>query len=89
MIKGASRADHKVVGWSWMTWDWVGFRKRTAERVARQVIAHAAPGKIIVIHDGHHRNPRAERRYAIDATRRVIDELGRRGYTFGTLCGVP
>jgi peptidoglycan/xylan/chitin deacetylase (PgdA/CDA1 family) len=86
MIIGARRAGFKVVGWSWMSWDWVGFRERTGSRVASQLLAHAAPGKIIVIHDGHHRNPAADRRYAIDATRRVIDELTVRGYNFGVLC---
>ncbi len=86
MIKGARRANYKLVGWSWMSWDWVGPRKRTGPRVAAQVVAHAAPGKIVVIHDGHHKNPRADRRYAIEATRRIIDDLSAQGYSFGTLC---
>jgi peptidoglycan/xylan/chitin deacetylase (PgdA/CDA1 family) len=85
MIRGATRAGYKVAGWSWMSWDWVGFRQRTGPRVAAQLVKHAGAGKIIVIHDGHHRNPRADRRYAIDATRRVIDELTARGYAFDAL----
>jgi peptidoglycan/xylan/chitin deacetylase (PgdA/CDA1 family) len=88
MMRGAGRAGYKIAGWSWMSWDWVGFRKRTGPRVAAQVVGHAAPGKIIVIHDGHHKNPRADRRYAVEATSQVIDELKARGYTFGTLCDV-
>src|SRR5437667_463004 len=55
------------------------------ELVASQVLAHAAPGKIVVIHDGHHRNPQADRRYAIEATRRIIEVLPRQGYEFSTL----
>jgi peptidoglycan-N-acetylglucosamine deacetylase len=86
MLRGAASAGYKVVGWSWMSWDWVKFRERTGARVAAQLIQHAAPGKIIVIHDGHHREPRADRRYAIDASRRVIEELTRQGYVFGSLC---
>jgi hypothetical protein len=44
--------------------------------VAYQVLAHAAPGKIIVIHDGDHRNPRAERRHALmQAKRQIVDGL--------------
>ncbi|MGH9632949.1 MAG: polysaccharide deacetylase family protein [Bryobacteraceae bacterium] len=86
MFKGAGRAGYKIVGWSWMSWDWLPFRKRTGSRVAAHLAAHAAPGKIIVIHDGHHKNPRADRRYAIEATRQLIDELAAQGYTFGTLC---
>jgi peptidoglycan-N-acetylglucosamine deacetylase len=88
MIIGARRAGYTVTGWSWMSWDWVGFRKRTGDRVASHLLVHAAPGKIIVIHDGHHLNPTSDRSYAIDATRQVIDGLSAKGYTFGTLCQV-
>lgn len=86
MFRGAARAGYTIVGWSWMSWDWVGFRKRTGPRVANHVIRHAAPGKIIVMHDGHHHNPRAERTYAIEAARIIIDGLRKRGYTFRTVC---
>lgn len=86
MFRGAARAGYTIVGWSWMSWDWTGFRKRTGPRVARQLLAHAGPGKIMVIHDGHHRNPRADRAYAIEATRTIVPELRRSGYTFRTLC---
>jgi peptidoglycan/xylan/chitin deacetylase (PgdA/CDA1 family) len=88
MLRGVSRLKYRLVGWSWMTWDWYWFRKRTPERVASQVIAHAAPGKIIVIHDGHHVDPRADRRYAIGAARQIIDGLRARGYKFDTLCQI-
>jgi peptidoglycan/xylan/chitin deacetylase (PgdA/CDA1 family) len=87
LFAGARRAGYTVAGWSWMSWDWVGFRERTGARVAQQLIAHAAPGKIMVIHDGHHKNARADRRYAIDATTRIIDTLRQSGYTFEALCG--
>jgi peptidoglycan-N-acetylglucosamine deacetylase len=86
MFRGVSRLRFQVVGWSWLTWDWCWFRRRTGDRVANQVLAHAAPGKIIVIHDGHHRNPRADRRYALQATRQIVDGLRAQGYQFGTLC---
>ena len=88
MFRGVGRAGYKVVGWSWMSWDWTGLRKRTGARVAAHLVAHAGPGKIMVIHDGHHRNPRANRTYAIEATRRIVDELTVDGYTFETLCGL-
>src|SRR5688572_21597365 len=26
MFRGAARAGYKVVGWSWRTWDWTGFK---------------------------------------------------------------
>jgi peptidoglycan-N-acetylglucosamine deacetylase len=86
MLSGVRRLKYRLIGWSWMTWDWYWFRKRTADRVAAQVLSHAAPGKIVVIHDGHHKNPRADRRYAIEATRRIVDTLRAEGYEFATLC---
>jgi peptidoglycan/xylan/chitin deacetylase (PgdA/CDA1 family) len=86
LFRGAAQAGYRIVGWSWMSWDWVGFRQRTRPRVAAQLLKHAAPGKIMVIHDGHHKNPRADRAYAIDATRRIVDGLRASGYTFDTLC---
>jgi peptidoglycan/xylan/chitin deacetylase (PgdA/CDA1 family) len=86
MLRGVSRLKYKLVGWSWMSWDWNWFRTRTGAGVASQVLSHAAPGNIIVIHDGHHRYPTADRRYAIEAARLVIEGLRTRGYDFGTLC---
>jgi peptidoglycan/xylan/chitin deacetylase (PgdA/CDA1 family) len=86
MFRGMSRLHYRLVGWSWLTWDWCWFRRRTGDRVAHQVLAHAGPGKIIVIHDGHHRNPQADRRYAVEATRRIIDGLRAESYSFATFC---
>jgi len=87
MLVGLKREQYQLAGWSWFTWDWYWFRKRTGARVADQVLSHAAPGKIIVIHDGHHRDPRADRRYALEATRQIIDGLRAQGYEFATMCG--
>ena len=89
MLVGLSRLRYRLVGWSWMTWDWCWFRERAGERVASQVLSHAAPGKIIVIHDGHHENREANRLYAIEATRLIIDGLKSRGFGFAILSEVP
>ena len=89
MLAGLSRLRFKLIGWSWMTWDWCWFRKRTGERVASQVLAHAAPGKIIVIHDGHHKRRQADRLYAVQAARLIIDGLRSRGFEFATLSDPP
>jgi peptidoglycan/xylan/chitin deacetylase (PgdA/CDA1 family) len=86
MLRGMRRAGYKLAGWSWMSWDWIWFRKRTGPRVAAHLAAHAAPGKIIVIHDGHHRNPRADRGYAIEATALLIERLSAQGYRFRSMC---
>lgn len=86
MFMGLSRAHYRLIGWSWFSWDWSWFRKRTGARVAAQVVSHAAPGQIIIIHDGHHRNPRADRSYALEATRQIIHGLHAQGYEFATVC---
>jgi peptidoglycan/xylan/chitin deacetylase (PgdA/CDA1 family) len=87
IFRTMSRLNYRLVGWSWLTWDWYWFRRRTGERVAHQILAHARPGKIIVIHDGHHRNPQADRQYALEATRRIIDGLRAKSYNFAAFCG--
>ena len=89
MLTGLSRLRYRLVGWSWLAWDWCWFRERTGERVASDVLSHAAPGKIIVIHDGHHRNREANRLYAIEATRLIIDGMKSRGFEFATLSDIP
>ena len=88
MIRGLRQSGYKLVGWSWMAWDWIWFRKRTGPRVAAHLTSHAAPGKIIIIHDGHHRDPSADRQYAIEATARIVDSLLAQQYEFRTLCDV-
>jgi len=40
-----------------------------------------------VMHDGHHVNPGADRRYAVEATRLLVPALRARGYRFDALCG--
>ena len=86
MLMGASRAGYVVVGWGWMLWDFNWFRKRTADALAPRFVARASPGDIIVIHDGHHKDPRADRLYAVETVDRVIPQLKARGFQFGTIC---
>ena len=50
-----------VVGWSWMLLDFNWFRKRNADDLVPRLANRASNGDIIVIHDGHHKNPRADR----------------------------
>jgi peptidoglycan-N-acetylglucosamine deacetylase len=86
MIMGASRAGYQVVGWSWMAFDFNWFKARNAHDLVPRLTRIASPGDIIVIHDGHHKNPRADRRYAIETVDRLIPELRARGFEFGTIC---
>lgn len=86
MLLGAARAGYTVVGWGWMLWDFNWFRKKTADALAPRFVARASPGDIVVIHDGHHVDPRPNRQYAVDTVDRVIPELKARGFRFGTIC---
>ena len=60
---------------------------RTADSIVNRVTSRASDGLIIVIHDGHHADPRADRRYAVEATRALVPALRARGFEFGTVCG--
>jgi peptidoglycan/xylan/chitin deacetylase (PgdA/CDA1 family) len=86
MLIGAARAGYTVVGWGWMLWDFNWFRPKTAAALVPRFAARASPGDIFVIHDGHHKDPRADRRYAVETVDRLIPELKARGFQFGTIC---
>jgi peptidoglycan/xylan/chitin deacetylase (PgdA/CDA1 family) len=86
MYEGLQRIDHTLVGWSWGLWDWNWFRAREATTLAARLAKRASRGDIVVMHDGHHVNPAADRRYAVEATRQLIPALRKRGFEFGRLC---
>ena len=86
MYRGLDRAGYRLAGWSWGMWDWDWWQRPQGDRVAARLARKAGPGDIIVIHDGHHRDPRADRRHAAEVVRRLTPELRKGGYTFGSLC---
>jgi chitooligosaccharide deacetylase len=86
MLAGAARAGYTVVGWGWMLWDFNWFKAKTADSLVPRLADRASPGDIVVIHDGHHEDPQADRRYAIETVDRLIPELRRRGFEFGRIC---
>lgn len=87
MYAGLDRAGYRLAGWSWGMWDWDWWRKPKAERLARRLARKASAGDIIVIHDGHHEDPAADRQYAAEAMRALVPMLRKRGFTFAPLCG--
>jgi len=86
MYEGLEKAGLTLAGWSWGMWDWDWWRQPQGDRVADRVARKASAGDIIVIHDGHHKNPRADRRHAAAAVRLLVPRMKARGFTFGTLC---
>lgn len=86
MYEALDRIDYRLVGWSWGLWDWNWYRKPDAAALAERIARRAGPGDIIVLHDGHHRDGRADRAHTVEATRLLTAALLRRGYAFGVLC---
>lgn len=86
MYDGLRSIDHRLVGWGWMLWDWNFFRRRNPAALARRFAARVSPGSIIVMHDGHHENPRANRQYTVDTIRELVPALRANGFEFGAMC---
>jgi peptidoglycan/xylan/chitin deacetylase (PgdA/CDA1 family) len=87
MYGGVERAGYRLAGWSWGMWDFDWWRPRDGDRLAARLAEKASDGDVIVIHDGHHKNPRADRRHAAEAVRRLVPALRAKGLGLGTLCG--
>jgi len=88
MYAGLRQAGYTLTGWSWRMWDFNWRQGREAEPLAARLSRDAASGSIIVIHDGHHIDPRADRRYAVETVRLLIPRLRARGFAFGTLASL-
>ena len=86
MYVGLDLIDHTLIGWGWFLWDWDWFRARDPARLARRFVARVSDGDIIVMHDGHHEDPRPDRRYSVEATDLMVPELRERGFELGTIC---
>jgi peptidoglycan/xylan/chitin deacetylase (PgdA/CDA1 family) len=88
MYAGLDRANYRLAGWSFGMWDWNWWRRSRPDRLAARLADRASDGDIIVMHDGHHVNPRADRRQTVAATADLVRRLKGRGFQFGHLCGV-
>jgi peptidoglycan/xylan/chitin deacetylase (PgdA/CDA1 family) len=86
MYEGLRRSGYTLVGWSWGMWDWHWWQRPEGERVASRLAGRASAGDIVVIHDGHHKDPNADRRHAVDAVRLLIPRLRARGFAMAPLC---
>lgn len=86
MYSGLGRSGYRLAGWSWGMWDWDWWRTPRADRIASRLARKASAGDIVVIHDGHHANPRADRRHAAETIRLLAPRLRSRGFAFAPLC---
>jgi peptidoglycan/xylan/chitin deacetylase (PgdA/CDA1 family) len=87
MYAGLDRAGYRLAGWSFGMWDWNWWRPAQPDHLARRLADRASDGDIVVMHDGHHVNPRADRQRTVAATAELIPRLKARGFQFGNLCG--
>ena len=85
MYAALDQLGYRLVGWSFGMWDWNWGRTREPVALAERLARRASDGDIIVIHDGHHRNPRADRRYAVEAAAMLIPAVRARGFELARL----
>jgi peptidoglycan-N-acetylglucosamine deacetylase len=86
MYAGLKTIDYRMIGWSWMLWDWNWFRARTADSIVGRVGHRVSNGDIVVMHDGDESAPFKDQRQTVEATARLIPELRSKGFVFGTIC---
>ena len=86
MYEGLDRAGYTLAGWGFSMWDFNWWRATKPERLASRLATRASDGSIVVMHDGDHKNPRADRRRTVQATADLIPLLRQRGFVFRTLC---
>jgi peptidoglycan/xylan/chitin deacetylase (PgdA/CDA1 family) len=86
MLEGLRLIDYRLVGWSFGLWDFNWYRRPDPAALAARLARKAKGGDIIVMHDGHHVDPRADRRHTVEATRALVPALRARGLELGTLC---
>jgi peptidoglycan/xylan/chitin deacetylase (PgdA/CDA1 family) len=88
MLRALRQSGRRLVGWGFLLWDWDWFRRPSAARLTPRILARAKAGSIVVLHDGHHEDPRADRQYTIDTVAALVPALRAKGLTFGTICDV-
>lgn len=88
MYAGLALAGYRLAGWGFLLWDFDWWWARRPNRLAARLARRVSDGSIVVMHDGHHEQLRADRRRTIETTRRLVRELKTRGFMFGALCDV-
>jgi peptidoglycan/xylan/chitin deacetylase (PgdA/CDA1 family) len=86
MIQGLRQSGRRLIGWGLFLWDWDWFRRPSPDRLVPRIAGRAGKGSIIVLHDGHHENPQADRRHTVTTVDLLIPRLRAKGLGFGTIC---
>jgi peptidoglycan/xylan/chitin deacetylase (PgdA/CDA1 family) len=81
-LRAVRSEGYVPVQWSITGWDWA--KRKTAEDIAGRCLK-AREGDVILLHDGVHTEPQADRSKSVWATRQVLERLGAEGYEFVTI----
>jgi peptidoglycan/xylan/chitin deacetylase (PgdA/CDA1 family) len=81
-LRAVRAAGYVPVQWSITGWDWQ--ERRSAESITGKCLK-AREGDVILLHDGVHTEPQADRHKSVIATRAVLEQLGAQGYEFVTI----
>lgn len=82
VMQEAHKAGLEVVNWSLMARDWTN---PGAETIAERIVSQAAPGAIVLLHDGDSPSYTAARAQTVAATREILRRLKAEGYSFVTV----
>ena len=86
MYAGLKKAGITLAGWSFGQWDWNWWRTPKPAALADRLARKVSDGDIIVLHDGHHEDPRSDRQRTVDTTAALVPQLKARGFVFASLC---
>jgi peptidoglycan/xylan/chitin deacetylase (PgdA/CDA1 family) len=75
MYAALDTLDYRLAGWSWGLWDWNWGARPDAGALAGRLARQTNAGDVIVMHDGHHIDPRADRQHAVEATALLVPAL--------------
>jgi peptidoglycan-N-acetylglucosamine deacetylase len=81
-IHQARRLGYTMIQWSVTAQDW---RRPGVERICRNVLRHAHPGGIVLMHDGDEGRHGSDRSQTVAALPILIRELRAQGYEFVTV----
>ena len=81
-LRAVRAAGYVPVQWSITGWDWE--ERKSAQDIADHCLK-ARDGDVILLHDGVHTEPQADRSKSVWATRQVLERLGAEGYRFVTI----
>lgn len=80
--RAISQNGYFVVTWDDMTYDYWGL---SPDRIVKNIVGHAKPGGVIVLHDGREAKAVAPRDNVAAALPQIIQQLKDQGYRFVTL----